>query len=460
MAATVTVEVEEFWEDLLAFVEEGRVIPVVGPELLYIEQDPHAVPLYRAVADRLLARYGTPPPALENYGLYEAVSTLAAAGRRVRDLYRPVHDILDKLVADQGEPSQPLRQLASIHHFDLYVATTPDDLLARALRAVRSTPPDEIEYAPKLPTGRRRDIPETPTSRYNAVFYLFGRSDVAPFFAIHDEDALEFPYMLQSGNGPERVFSQMRSRNLLLIGCRFGDWLNRFFLRLTNPDRLFSDQRTKKEYLVAGETGEDRDFVMFLERFSQDSRWFPMDAPSFVAELYRRWRERNPSADPVVGSHPAEMSSASGTIFISYSSDDVAAAQLLFEDLQQIGGDVAWFDKSALKPGDDWERHILGAIQKCSLFLPLLSANTQGRDEGYFRLEWHEAAERSKRIEGRKFIFPIVIDADYTGQTGYTRLPERFKLYQFGHAPGGRLSDPLRNELTEELRSLRRNRAS
>jgi len=29
-------DVEEFWDDLLALVEEGRVIPVVGPELLTV----------------------------------------------------------------------------------------------------------------------------------------------------------------------------------------------------------------------------------------------------------------------------------------------------------------------------------------------------------------------------------------------------------------------------------------
>ena len=32
-----TFEAEEFWEDLLAFIEEGRVIPVLGAELLTVE---------------------------------------------------------------------------------------------------------------------------------------------------------------------------------------------------------------------------------------------------------------------------------------------------------------------------------------------------------------------------------------------------------------------------------------
>jgi hypothetical protein len=449
-------EDEDFWDDLLAFVEQGRVIPVVGPELLTIPGEAGPLPLYRAVADRLLARYGLSRVPQEQYGLYEAVAAIAASGKRVRDLYRPVNDILQKVLAEHSSIPQALEKLARIQAFDLFVTTTPDDLLARALSMARGTAPEEIEYAPKLPTARRRDIPETPSSRYSAVFYLFGKADVAPFYAIHEEDALEFPFTLHEGNGPERMFSQMRGRNLLLIGCAFADWLSRFFIRLSNPDRLFSDQRTKKEYLVGAET--DQELVFFLERFSQDSRRYPQPASEFVDELHRRWMERNPPAIDTPAVAPAPSDSG-GTIFISYSSADLGPAKSLYDGLQKIGGDVAWFDKSVLKPGDEWERQILGAIQKCALFLPVLSTNTETRHEGYFRKEWDEAAERSRRIQGRKFIFPIVIDADYD-MNRYSLLPERFRSFQFGHAPRGEMSDGLLNEIQQEIRNLRRGRSA
>jgi TIR domain len=468
-------EVEELWEDLLAFVEDRRVIPVIGPELLTVEQDGGSIPLYRAVAERLLGKYGLSAAALpggavlrEHHELNDAVCALAAAGRRVKDLYRPVNDILHRLLADQKEPLPALRQLAEIRHFDLFATTTPDDLLARALDAVRfhgANQTDQIEYAPKLPTDRRRDLPEVMSSQYTAVFYLFGRADVSPFFAIHDEDALEFPYTLQAGNGPERMFSQLRGRNLLLIGCSFADWLSRFFIRLSNSERLFSDQRTKKEFLVGEEAAKDRDLTVFLERFSQDSRCYPIAAPAFVAELHRRWSERNPTssgsaAAPGLSAGEPAAAAAGGTIFISYSSDDIGAARRLFADLQEIGGDVAWFDKSALRPGDEWDRQIRGAVQRCGLFLPLLSASTERRTEGYFRLEWMDAAERSRRIQGRKFIVPIVVDPDFGGAMGrYALVPEQFKAFQYSHAPAGRMTEELKGELQEQLRVLRRARA-
>jgi len=467
-------EVEEFWENLLAFIEDRRVIPIVGAELLIIEEGGQSVSLYRAVAERLLNKYGLSENALpggyalrEHHELNDAVCALATTGRRVRDLYRPVSEILHKLLLEQKETLPALRELASIQHFDLFATTTPDDLLARALDAERfngANQTEQIEYAPKLSTDRRRDIPEVPSSKYTAVFYLFGKADVSPFYAIHDEDALEFSYTLQAGNGPERMFSQLRSRNLLLIGCTFPDWLSRFFLRLSSSERLFSDQRSKKEYLVGEETAKDRNFTVFLERFSQDSRCYPVEARAFVAELYRRWSERNPTAISTAQARglktgePAATPTG-GSIFISYSSDDIGAAKRLLADLEEIGGDVAWFDKSALKPGDQWDLQIRSAIQRCSLFLPLLSANTQQRTEGYFRLEWAEAAERSRRIQGRKFIFPIVIDPDYAGGMGrYALVPEQFRAFQYSHAPAGQMSDELKGEIREQLRAMRRGR--
>lgn len=255
---------DEFWDDLLAFIEDRRVIPVVGAEVLTMDEGGKSFPLYRVVAERLLNKYKLSAAALpgdailrEHHELNDAVCALATMGKRVKDLYRPINDILQQLLASQKEPFSALRELASIPHFDLFATTTPDDLLARALDAARfggAAQTDQIEYAPSLPTERRRDIPELRSSEYTAVFYVFGKADPFPFYAIHDEDALEFSYTLQytlqNGVPPVRMFSELRSRNLLLIGCNFADWLSPFFLRLSNEKRLSSDVRPKKEFLV------------------------------------------------------------------------------------------------------------------------------------------------------------------------------------------------------------------
>jgi len=465
--------IEEFWDDLLALVEQRRVIPVVGSELLIISDGGKDLPLYRAVAENLVDKYPLAAGVLrdggglrERHELNDAVCAVADAYAsrrppvRVSDLYQKVHGILQRLLAAPEIP-QPLRKLASIRDFDLFVTTTPDNLLVQALNTVRfenSDQTEEIEYAPRLPTDRRRDIPVVPSTKYAAVFYLFGKADVSSFYAIHDEDALEFAYTLQAGNGPERVFSQLRNRNLLFVGCTFCDWLSPFFLRSSNSERLFS-ARQKREFLVGQETTRNRDFIAFLDHFSQDTRWFSTDASTFVDELYRRWTERNPQA-PAQNIEPFARRSGE-TIFISYSSDDIGAAKRLNDDLSEIGGDVAWFDKSALKAGDNWNQHIRSAIQRCTFFLPLISRNTERREEAFFREEWIEAVERLRKIQGRKFIFPIVIDVDYTGvMERYSLVPEQFRALQYSHAPSGQISEELRQELKEQLRAVRRAKTS
>lgn len=258
----------------------------------------------------------------------------------------------------------------------------------------------------------------------------------------------------------KRLFSEMRTQNLLLIGCDFADWLSRFFIRLSNTQRL-ADNRSKREFLIEPSADGSGSLTLFLERFSPDTWVYPGSAREFVAELARRWCEKHSQSaqrTDEAAAVPARPRSEE-TFFISYSRDDLSAARRLFEGLQEIGADVAWFDKSDLKPGDDWEQKIRNAINGCYLFLPLVSANTEAREEGFFREEWTQGNERARRIQGRKFIVPVVVDRDYDGNAGRFRLvPESFRSTHFGHAPEGALSEELRNELTLLIRERRSQR--
>src|SRR5262250_347222 len=314
-------EAEEFWDELLAQIEAGEIIPVVGPELLTVLVEGRETPLYQVLAERLLAKYGlvasTGAPESEpaagattvslrpHHELNDAVCALVAQrGRRVQDLYRPINDLLKALLEAPAESSlQALRTLASVSGFRLFVTTTPDDLLARAIDAERHSgmaKTDHIVFAPKLASGTLSDVPEKPSSAYTAVCYLFGKASPSPFvFAIHDEDTLEFIHTLQI-NGAEtmkRLFSQLREKNLLLVGSSFPDWLSRFFIRIANTQRL-ADNRPKREFLIGPSSDEGGSLTFFLERFSPNTWLLPGDARQFAAELARRWREKHPQSAP------------------------------------------------------------------------------------------------------------------------------------------------------------------
>ena len=70
-----------------------------------------------------------------------------------------------------------------------------------------------------------------------------------------------------------------------------------------------------------------------------------------------------------------------------------------------------WFDQNELRGGDSWDQKIRGQIRGCALLIPIVSAHTQARHEGYFRREWKLAVERTYDMaSGVAFIVPVVID--------------------------------------------------
>ena len=91
-------------------------------------------------------------------------------------------------------------------------------------------------------------------------------------------------------------------------------------------------------------------------------------------------------------------------VFISYASQDAAAAARIC---------------SALRC----------EIRDCTLFMPVISSNTASRYEGYFRLEWDLADQRSHMMaRDRAFIVPVCLDAT---EEGVTDVPESFHRVQW-----------------------------
>jgi hypothetical protein len=393
--------------------------------------------------------------------LNDAVMGLSQRGWKIGDLYRPIHDELRRLLGPQPDIPKSLADLASVSDFRLFVSTTIDDLLGRAVDASGPAPThvERIAYAPNMSADQTSDLPTDRVLHGRAVFHLFGRASSSPFFAIDDEDILEFVYSLQAEKGvrPERMLAELRRCHLLLVGCNFPDWLSRFFIRLANQMRLSGD-RPKKEFLV-GDMSQDQSLTLFLERFSHNTRVYAVDPHEFVAELVLRWRERRPQRDESdrTETYEAPKAASNGGIFLSYTHADVDAARALQSELEGIGAGVIWFDKTQLEPGDEWDGKIKAAVNSCDLFLPLLSANTEARTEGYFRREWRLAATRAESIQGRRFIIPSVVDEDFD-RSRFKLVPSGFDAIQFGHAPLGRMNEDLRKTVVESLREVRRRR--
>jgi adenylate cyclase len=125
-------------------------------------------------------------------------------------------------------------------------------------------------------------------------------------------------------------------------------------------------------------------------------------------------------------------------VFLSYASQDAPAAERLCNALRSAGIEV-WFDQSELRGGDTWDALIRRQIKGCYLFVPMISANTQLREEGYFRREWKLAADRTNDMAGaRVFLLPVVIDGTPDSEA---LVPEKFREVQWTRLPQGANTD-------------------
>ena len=129
-----------------------------------------------------------------------------------------------------------------------------------------------------------------------------------------------------------------------------------------------------------------------------------------------------------------EQSLPTGAVFLSYASEDADAAARICEALRAAGVEV-WFDRSELRGGDAWDSQIKKQIHDCALFVPLISAHTNARTEGYFRGEWNLATRRLvNRADDAAFLVPVVIDETREADA---RVPEEFLRAQWTWLPGG-----------------------
>src|SRR5215472_5455972 len=134
------------------------------------------------------------------------------------------------------------------------------------------------------------------------------------------------------------------------------------------------------------------------------------------------------------------MATSSRAVFLSYASEDAVAAKRICDALRAVGIEV-WFDQSELRGGDAWDAAIRKHIRACGLFIPIISANTDTRTEGYFRLEWKLAVDRSHLMASdRAFLLPVVID-DLTESDA--RVPDRFRELQWTTVLEGKVSQEL-----------------
>src|SRR5580658_3226649 len=147
---------DDAWDDLLSFIEERRVIPIVGPELLQVATDKGPRLLLDWVAEKLAGRLNVNVAELpQPYTLNDVVCWFLANRGRREEAYVRLRSIIKEA---NFEPPLALRHLAAITDFDLFVSTTFDPLLENAMNIERfggAAGTEVISYSP----NRVADLP-------------------------------------------------------------------------------------------------------------------------------------------------------------------------------------------------------------------------------------------------------------------------------------------------------------
>ena len=190
-------------------------------------------------------------------------------------------------------------------------------------------------------------------------------------------------------------------------------------MRVARGSRL--SELPQRGYLTDRRESLGETLVFFFDKAVKATRIIDGSPTEFVSQLASRWREAygvTNDSNQFLERQTNEMTP--GSVFISYSRDDLATAVRVGQALSAAGVPV-WLDKQRIKVGENYERSLEHAIKfDACFFLSLISKNTEANADRFVHRERAWAAQ--KHIDGFVFYIPLVIDQTQTIE----REPECF----------------------------------
>lgn len=201
-------------------------------------------------------------------------------------------------------------------------------------------PPGLAAFHPRRPADLPDPLPGT------FAYHVLGAWNTYPDFAVWEEDYMEFLCgLLETPRDTQKnLLRVLKNRSLLLIGAPFGDWIVRFFLRVAKQGRLSDLRESAADYLADRPDLLGEPMIFHFDKVIGTPQLIPAAPLVFTAELRRRWAEKYEAAsnEDLLNSISDDMER--GSVFISYSRDDMPAAAALAVGLRAAGIPV-WLDR-------------------------------------------------------------------------------------------------------------------
>jgi len=382
------------WDELLDFIAEKKLTPVLGKEMYTFKDGDKLVPLDNYLSKKILELQKITD--FQGTTLSETVNYL-----EIEKKVKPM-DILRKLksiVKDIDFDLPVLSEFLNIKDINYFINTAVyNNVLEKKIFDNRRQKASSTNFSLNEAFA---DCPDITTLTEPFVFNAFGSllNNVDP--ALSEEDMLEYTgFFKEKMKDATNILSGLKNKNLLFLGCTFPDWMVRFALRLLSNEPLH-DWGTKRTIIVVNDPSDLRqEQNNFLKNY--DVITYEGSTAEFVYELNTQWKKRNPA------------DGKTRSIFLSYTRADSQAVENLKKGIEQLGNITCWYDKRELEPGDDWREKIVVNIRKADLFMPLISENSLEHEDGYVQKEWMQGTNewifRNADKKADKYLIPVVID--------------------------------------------------
>lgn len=295
------------------------------------------------------------------------------------------------------------RKLSSIKNFQLFINATFLNSLEVALNQMCGvgTNEDEIKSSYSVLNYRSfnpEDLPERAAEGKGfhinfpkpIIYNLFGtHNDPRGDYVLTDADYIELIYdlMVNKQGLFTNLLSYLKEGFLLFLGCSFPDWFFRFFIRICVGDRLDTVSPIKRKAVIDSLNGLDASRTVFINHYGIQK--LDIDCNVLIDEIYKAFS--NVPGKPDL--HPDRFNN---NIFISYCrKDEKTAADMASQFNENY---IEYFlDNHEMETGSFLDRTIQEAIERCCIFLPIVSNNLSS-GTAYFCKEWNYAIDKGKII--------------------------------------------------------------
>lgn len=256
------------------------------------------------------------------------------------------------------------------------------------------------------------------------LYYICGKVNKrGKKFVATENDAIEVVARWFSNKAPKNFLSYLHTKGLISLGCKFDNWLFRFFWYILRAGDIV-DSSLKDTVAISFNDQSESDQKL-KEYLQHRNVYTAPNAHDFINNIV----EKIESCRTQI----TEANSSPGGVFISYAHEDLSIAASIVGKLKSKGIKV-WFDAQKLGGGDEYDQRIIKAINNCKFFVPILSSqvkkdllnNTNSRY--YMNVEWALANQLKNNIGNNDFhIVPIAVSGydptcDYHQKTPFCKL--------------------------------------